>query len=54
MIHICGNTSKILQDLVDIRPNCFSLEKKVDLRQAKEVLGERYVLLAMFPPQTPS
>jgi uroporphyrinogen decarboxylase len=39
MIHICGDTSKILQDIVAIRPNCFSLEKKVDLRQAKEVLG---------------
>ena len=50
MIHICGNTSKILQDLVDIRPNCFSLEKKVDLRQAKEVLGGKVCVAGNVSP----
>ncbi len=50
MIHICGNTSKILQDLVDIRPNCFSLEKKVDLQQAKKVLGGRVCVAGNISP----
>jgi uroporphyrinogen decarboxylase len=50
MIHICGNTSKILQDLVDIRPNCFSLEKKVDLHQAKEVLGGKVCVAGNVSP----
>ncbi len=50
MIHICGNTSKILQDLVDIRPNCFSLEKKVDLRQAKEALGGKVCVAGNVSP----
>ena len=50
MIHICGNTTKILQDLVDIRPNCFSLEKKVDLRQAKEVLGGKVCVAGNVSP----
>ncbi len=50
MIHICGNTSKILQDLVDIRPNCFSLEKKVDLRQAKEALSGKVCVAGNVSP----
>lgn len=50
MIHICGNTSKILQDLGDIRPNCFSLDKKVDLRQAKEVLGGKVCVAGNVSP----
>lgn len=50
MIHICGNTSKILQDIVDIGPNCFSLDKKVDLRQAKEVLGGKVCVAGNVSP----
>ena len=50
MIHICGNTSRILQDVVDIRPNCFSLEKKVDLRQAKEALGGKVCVAGNVSP----
>ena len=50
MIHICGNTSKILQDVVDIRPNCFSLEKKVDLRRAKEALGGKVCVAGNVSP----
>jgi len=36
MMHICGNTSKVLQDVCEIGPHCFSLENKVDLRAAKQ------------------
>jgi len=50
MIHICGNTTRILQDIVDIGPNCFSLEKKVDLRQAKEVLGGKVCVAGNVSP----
>lgn len=50
MIHICGNTSKILQDGAEIGPSCFSLEKKVDLRQAKEVLGGRVCVAGNVSP----
>ena len=50
MIHICGNTSKILQDIVDIRPNCFSLDQKMDLRQAKEVLGGKVCVAGNVSP----
>jgi len=50
MIHISGNTSKILPDIVDISPNCFSLEKKVDLRRAKEVLGGKACVAGNVSP----
>jgi uroporphyrinogen decarboxylase len=53
MIHVCGNTSKILQDIVDIGPNCFSLEKKVDLRLAKEVLGGKICVAGNVSPTGP-
>jgi uroporphyrinogen decarboxylase len=39
MIHICGDTTQILKDILDIAPNCFSLESKVDLGTAKSMLG---------------
>jgi uroporphyrinogen decarboxylase len=39
MIHVCGDTTKILADILDIGPNCFSLESKVDLGTAKSILG---------------
>jgi uroporphyrinogen decarboxylase len=50
LIHICGNTSKILPDLVDICPSCFSLEKKVDLCRAKEVLGGKVCVAGNISP----
>lgn len=53
MIHVCGDTSKILRDVVDIGPNCFSLEKKVDLRQAKEVLGGKVCVAGNVSPTGP-
>jgi uroporphyrinogen decarboxylase len=39
MVHICGNSTNILKDVLEIGPNCFSLENKVDLKTAREVLG---------------
>lgn len=39
MIHVCGDTAKILEDILDIGPNCFSLESKVALQTAKSTLG---------------
>ncbi len=50
MIHICGNTAKILEDVLDIGPHCFSLENKVPLKTAKEILGEKSAWPAMSRP----
>jgi uroporphyrinogen decarboxylase len=53
MIHVCGDTSKVLRDIVDIGPNCFSLEKKVDLRQAKEALRGKVCVAGNISPTGP-
>ena len=50
MIHICGNTTPILEDIAEIGPNCFSLESKVDLRTAKEILGGRVCVAGNVAP----
>ncbi|MBW1860995.1 MAG: hypothetical protein JRJ02_01300 [Deltaproteobacteria bacterium] len=39
MIHICGDTTNIFEDILRIRPSCFSVESKVDLRTAKSLMG---------------
>jgi len=50
MIHICGDTTRILGDIADMGPNCFSLEAKVDLRKAKEILGGKVCVAGNVPP----
>ena len=50
MIHICGDTTGILEDIVDIGPNCFSLESKVDLNKAKEILGGKVCVAGNVAP----
>ena len=50
MIHVCGDTSRVLQDIVEIAPNCFSLEKKVNLSQAKEMLGGKVCVAGNVSP----
>jgi len=50
MIHICGNTTKILEDIADIGPNCFSLESKVDLKTAKEILAGKVCVAGNVAP----
>ncbi len=50
MIHICGDTTRILGDIADMGPNCFSLEAKVDLRQAKEILGGKVCVAGNVTP----
>lgn len=39
MVHICGDSTGILKDILEIGPNAFSMESKVDLKTAKKVLG---------------
>jgi uroporphyrinogen decarboxylase len=50
MIHVCGDTTRILEDILDIGPNCFSLESKVDLRTAKSILGGRVCVAGNVSP----
>lgn len=50
VIHICGNSAPILEDIIDIEPNCFSLENKVDLRTAQKNLGKRVCVAGHVSP----
>ena len=50
MVHICGNTTRILENIADISPTCFSLDSKVDLRKAKEVLGGKVCVAGNVSP----
>ena len=50
MIHICGNTNAILEDIADIGPNCFSIDSKVDLKIAKEILGGKVCVAGNVVP----
>ncbi len=50
MIHICGNSLPILRDILDIRPHCYSLESKVDLKIAREILGGKVCVAGNVSP----
>ncbi len=50
MVHICGNTTQVLKDVLEIRPHCFSLENKVDLKTAKEILGGKVCVAGNVSP----
>lgn len=49
-LHICGDTTRILPDILDLKPDCFSLEAKVDLSHAREVLGGKVCVLGNVSP----
>jgi uroporphyrinogen decarboxylase len=50
MIHICGDTTPILEDIAHIAPNCFSIESKVSLKEAKEILGGKVCVAGNVSP----
>jgi uroporphyrinogen decarboxylase len=50
MIHICGDTTRILEKVLEIRPDAFSLESKVDLAIAKEILGGKVCVTGNVSP----
>ncbi len=49
-IHICGDTSKLLNDVVDCGFICFSIDNVVDLQYAKEQVGNRIPLMGNVNP----
>jgi len=50
MVHICGNTTQVLKDVLEIHPHCFSLENKVDLKVAREILGSKVCVAGNVSP----
>lgn len=53
MLHICGDTTGILEDVAQLAPHCYSLEAKVDLAQAKEILGGKVCVAGQVSPIGP-
>lgn len=49
-IHICGNSTPLLEDVLRIAPTCFSLESKVDLAAAREKLGGKVCVMGNVSP----
>jgi uroporphyrinogen decarboxylase len=50
MVHICGDSTGILKDILEIGPNAFSMESKVDLKTAREVLGGKVCVAGNVSP----
>ena len=49
-IHICGNTTKILDDVIDAGFVSFSLDNRVDLAVAKDKIGDKAYLSGNVDP----
>ncbi|RJX28765.1 MAG: hypothetical protein C4525_16105 [Desulfarculus sp.] len=50
MIHICGDASRVLEDILALGPDGFSLEAKVELGLARRVLGGRVCVVGNLSP----
>ncbi len=51
-LHICGNTSRILKDMVESGADIIDVDWMVDMRQAAEVFGDGPAVCGNFDPVT--
>jgi len=49
-LHICGNTSKIWNEMVEAGPGALSLDNVIDLEAAKRAVGDRVVISGNVRP----
>lgn len=49
-LHVCGNTSKIWQEMADTGAGVLSLDDVIDLADAKATVGERVAILGNIRP----
>ncbi|MFQ5975790.1 MAG: uroporphyrinogen decarboxylase family protein [Candidatus Hydrothermarchaeales archaeon] len=50
LLHICGNTTDKIDVIADSGASCFSLDHKVDLAMAKEVVGKNMCIAGNVDP----
>ncbi len=50
MLHICGDSTAVLDNVAQIGPHAYSLESKVDLKVAKEKLGGKVCVAGNVSP----
>jgi uroporphyrinogen decarboxylase len=51
-LHICGDTKKIWEDMIDLGATVLSLDNQVDMVAAKEEVGSRVCLSGNIKPNT--
>ncbi|WP_346352931.1 uroporphyrinogen decarboxylase family protein [Azotosporobacter soli] len=51
-VHICGDTSKLWQDMVDAKASVLSLDNQIDLAEAKRQVGDKACLAGNVKPYT--
>lgn len=51
-IHICGDTTKIWEDIVEVGCSVLSLDNQIDLAEAKQRVGAQVCLAGNVPPYT--
>ena len=49
-LHICGNTERILSDMVEVGADAYELDYKTDTRKVHEVLHDRATLIGNIDP----
>jgi len=49
-LHICGNTSRILPDMVETQADIIDIDWMVDIQKAAQVFGDRAALCGNFDP----
>lgn len=49
-IHICGKSKKLWQDVVNAGISNFSIDNEEDLKDAKEIMGDKVVITGNVPP----
>lgn len=50
MMHVCGDTTKILRLVKELSPSAFSFDTAVDVKTAKEQLGDTVCLMGNVDP----
>jgi uroporphyrinogen decarboxylase len=50
LLHICGDTTKILAIMAETGANILELDHKVSLAEARDVVGERVCLMGNVDP----
>ena len=50
MLHICGNTTKIWEEMADTGAGILSLDNIVDLEAAKKAVGDRVTIMGNVRP----
>jgi MtaA/CmuA family methyltransferase len=49
-LHICGNTTHLLEDIREVKPNIMDIDWMVDMDEARKLLGDRIIRCGNLDP----